>query len=143
MACKCIEQGYFVKTALPSGLQSVCVRLMEMDKKGESRQLFALLQGNSRNEGSNQNFPAYKVIEYYTKNITECVVNPASAQKYVFNLRFLARFLNIYDANLTRVFSNAVPSILKNEHLSEMTDLMTWLVSFFQKTSYYIPVNEH
>ena len=117
--------------------------MLALDKKGESRELFSLLQGNSRNEGSNKNFPAYKVIEYFTTNIEKNVTSNASAQEYVFNLRFLARFLNIYDANLTRTFSNALPSILKNEHLKNSKDLISWLVTFFQKTSYYIPVNEH
>lgn len=131
LACKAVEKTFFQKTALPQALCSTCVRLLALDEKGESRELFALLQGNSRNEGSNQNYPAYKVIEHFTKNLDQYAADEPSAKTYIFNLRFLARFLNIYDANLTRVFSNAVPNILKKPQLAENTELIAWMVTFF------------
>ena len=71
------------------------------------------------------------MIEYFTTNLDKNVTSNATAQEYVFNLRFLARFLNIYDANLTRTFSNALPAILKNEFLKNNKELISWLVTFF------------
>lgn len=80
LACKTIEQGHYNKTSLPGSLFCTCLLLLRLDKKGESRELFALLQGNSRNEGSNKNFPAYKVIEHYTTNIDKEIVSNETAQ---------------------------------------------------------------